>query len=126
MICVICCLGLVACGEKEEQSSNMAEKETTVIQDKAVEENVAEDKVEATEKKENDNISPETEVSDEIIEEAMEEVIGDIDVAKKKFKNALKESVLELLNDNDDINSFNILDVGIFEDGVDISKNRFE
>lgn len=52
--------------------------------------------------------------------------IGDIDVAKKNFKNALKESVLELLNDNDDINSFNILDVGIFEDGVDISKNRFE
>lgn len=52
--------------------------------------------------------------------------IADIDVAKKNFKNALKESVLELLNDNDDINSFNILDVGIFEDGVDISKNRFE
>ena len=52
--------------------------------------------------------------------------IGDIDVVKKNFKNALKESVLELLNDNDDINSFNILDVGIFEDGVDISKNRFE
>ena len=52
--------------------------------------------------------------------------IGDIDVAKKNFKNALKESVLELFNDNDDINSFNILDVGIFEDGVDISKNRFE
>ena len=52
--------------------------------------------------------------------------IADIDVAKKNFKNALKESVLELLNDNDDINSFNILDVGIFEDGVDISKNRIE
>ena len=59
----------------------MTEKETTVIQDKAVEENVAEDNVEATEEKENDNISPETEASDEIIEETMEEVTGDIDVA---------------------------------------------
>ncbi len=81
MICVICCLGLVACGAKGEQSSNMAEKETTVVQDKAVEEKVVEDNFEPTEEKENDNISPETEASDEIIEETMEEVIGDMDVA---------------------------------------------
>lgn len=97
MLCVICCLGLVACGEKEEQSSNMSEKETTVIQDKAVEGNVAEDNVEATEEKENDNISPETEVSDEIIEEAMEEVIGDVDVAADELSMAdMTEQVIGL------------------------------
>lgn len=75
MICVICCLGLVACGEKEEQNNDVVEKEVAAVEDKP-----AEDNTEADKENESESSLPEVEASDEVISEATGEVIGDIDI----------------------------------------------
>lgn len=74
MLCVICCLGLSACGKKEEQSSDVVEKTVAAVEEKSTEESVETDK-------ESETVAPEVETSNEVIAETIEEVVGDVDIA---------------------------------------------